>query len=169
MTQTILLENAQMMMVALEVDPDRRVIKVRFVDGRSGEIPAEAIENAGKPLRLDPTRVSLPNPYVILIGVEGQSEPEEVPWDFVRHFCDPTFEAQERHKAETHRKRLGERIKRLRQQRGYSQERLGEEAGVSRITLSRIETGHEQSPRFDTLERIARALGVGMEEMLSRH
>jgi DNA-binding XRE family transcriptional regulator len=163
MTQTVLLKNAEMMMAALEVDLDRRVIKVRFVDGQSGEIPAEAIERAGRPVHLDLNHVSLPNPYVIIIGVEGQSEPEEVPWDFARHFCDPTFEAQERRKAETHRKRLGERIKRLRQQRGVSQEQLAEEAGVGRITLSRIETGHEQSPRFDTLERIAKALGVGME------
>lgn len=169
MPQTILLKNAEMMMATLEVDPDRRVIKVCFVDGQCGEIPAEAIEGSGRPVCLDLNRVSLPNPYVILIGVKGQSEPEEVPWDFARHFCDPEFEAQERRKDDTHRKRLGERIKRLREQHGFSQDRLAAKAGIGRITLSRIETGHEQSPRFDTLERIAEALDVGLEEMLSKY
>lgn len=40
---------------------------------------------------------------------------------------------------------LGEKIKNLREQNGYSQERLAEQLGVSRQAVSKWETGVSQS------------------------
>ena len=43
---------------------------------------------------------------------------------------------------------------------------LGEKIGVSRVSLSGIATG-KQKPSFDTLEKIAGALGVNMSELFA--
>ncbi len=55
---------------------------------------------------------------------------------------------------------LGERIFRLRDERGWSQTELARRAGVSRTTLSHLEAGVTRSPSSPTLRRLARALDV---------
>jgi transcriptional regulator with XRE-family HTH domain len=57
------------------------------------------------------------------------------------------------------RKAVGGRLFVLRHQRGLSQERLAERAGMSPKTVSRIETG-VVSATVDQLARLARGLGV---------
>jgi len=52
------------------------------------------------------------------------------------------------------RVRLGNRLKTLRKQRGYSQEQLANLIGVSRSTLSRYEKD-KTSPMMDVLEKMA--------------
>ena len=56
-------------------------------------------------------------------------------------------------------KKLGKRIQYLRQQRGLSQEKLAEESGVSRNTISAIETGTNVNVTREIMEKIAKALG----------
>ena len=69
-------------------------------------------------------------------------------------------------------KRLGaqstvrERLRSLRQERGYTQEALAEQAGVSVDAVTRIESG-KRSPRLDTLERLAQALAVDLETLVA--
>ena len=60
---------------------------------------------------------------------------------------------------------LGQRVRRLRNTAGLSQNALARAAGIGRVTLVRLEKG-EQTPRFKTLEAIARALGVGVSDLL---
>jgi transcriptional regulator with XRE-family HTH domain len=50
-------------------------------------------------------------------------------------------------------------IKILRMQKRLSQQDIADRAGISAVTVSRIETGFEQ-PKIETLEKIAEALGV---------
>jgi transcriptional regulator with XRE-family HTH domain len=57
------------------------------------------------------------------------------------------------------------RLKRLREQRGWSQATLAERAGVSRPYLARLETAR-QDPRLSTLEKLAKALGVPVARLL---
>jgi transcriptional regulator with XRE-family HTH domain len=59
---------------------------------------------------------------------------------------------------------LGQRIRRLRQARGWSQMRLGLEAGLSAVSVCHWETGRcvPDSPR---LAALARALGVSMDAL----
>jgi len=61
--------------------------------------------------------------------------------------------------------RLGQRIREIRKERGMSQTELAEKAGISLITISRIERG-ERDPHLTTLLRIARGLDVRLSELL---
>ncbi|WJZ68554.1 helix-turn-helix transcriptional regulator [Kocuria rosea] len=53
---------------------------------------------------------------------------------------------------------LGESIRAARRQRGWSQEVLAEQAGVSRPTIARVETGNDVSTA--TISKIVSALGL---------
>jgi len=57
-------------------------------------------------------------------------------------------------------KAIGERIKELRTKRRFSQEKLGDLAGMSKAGIGRLENGHSKSPTPDNLFGIAKALGV---------
>jgi len=59
---------------------------------------------------------------------------------------------------------LGTRIKALRKQRGWSQERLAERAGISTQYVSNIERGKE-NPTLDLLLGLAEALRVSAAEL----
>ena len=63
------------------------------------------------------------------------------------------------------RRAFGERLKALRQQKGWSQEEFARLLRVSRNTVNRWEMG-ERSPALPMIERIAAALGVGVEAVL---
>ena len=62
-------------------------------------------------------------------------------------------------------KELAQKIKELRNRKGFSQEELSEKAGLSLRTIQRIENG-ETEPRGDTLKRIAVAFEVSSDEIL---
>lgn len=62
-------------------------------------------------------------------------------------------------------KELGLRVKELRQKRGWSQEELAENSGLSLRTVQRIEGG-ETEPRGDTLKRLAESFGVSPDEII---
>ncbi len=55
----------------------------------------------------------------------------------------------------------------LREERMWTQGRLAEEAGVSPTTVSGIESGRISRPHFGTLRKLARALRVEPEELVS--
>lgn len=54
----------------------------------------------------------------------------------------------------------GPLLRRLRNRAHLSTKKLGKKAGVDFTTINRIERGHNRSPRWDTLERIAGALNI---------
>ncbi|MEX0775283.1 MAG: helix-turn-helix transcriptional regulator [Phycisphaeraceae bacterium] len=62
-------------------------------------------------------------------------------------------------------KRFAENLRRLRQERGISQERLADAAGLHRTHISLIECDR-RSVRLETLERLALALGVEPAELV---
>lgn len=59
---------------------------------------------------------------------------------------------------------LGRAIRRLREERGLSQEALAVGAGVTASSLGQIERGRA-SPRWDTVQVIATELGVSISEL----
>lgn len=63
-------------------------------------------------------------------------------------------------------KSLGARIKRTREQRGLTQVGLAKKAGLSRIYIAKLEGGERKSPSLPTLERLAKALGVTLVDLL---
>lgn len=61
---------------------------------------------------------------------------------------------------------LGSRIREMRRARGFSQERLGHEAGVTMATIQRVESGFIRDPHYSTLSGIARTLGTTVAELV---
>jgi len=61
---------------------------------------------------------------------------------------------------------LGSAIKRLRLDRGLTQEDLAHSAGITTGTLSRTESG-ETSPSWRTVRRIATALGISAADLVA--
>ena len=57
-------------------------------------------------------------------------------------------------------------LKKLRQKKGWSQEKLAREAGISYNTLIKIERGVIKNPKIDTIIKIANALGVSIDELI---
>lgn len=60
---------------------------------------------------------------------------------------------------------LAKRVKELRNRKGFSQEELAENSGLSLRTIQRIENG-ETEPRGDSLKRLANAFNVSPDEIV---
>jgi transcriptional regulator with XRE-family HTH domain len=61
--------------------------------------------------------------------------------------------------------RLGRKVKALRAAKGWSQEELGDRAGMHRTYISQVERVIK-SPTIVAVDRIALALGVSLGELL---
>jgi transcriptional regulator with XRE-family HTH domain len=57
-------------------------------------------------------------------------------------------------------------LKKLRKQKGWSQERLAREAGISYQTLIKIEQGRIKNPKLETLIKLAKALKVSIDKLI---
>ena len=60
--------------------------------------------------------------------------------------------------------RLGKRVRNMRLQRGYSQEKLAEKCGFDRTYISLIERGL-RNPSFTNLLKLAEGLGSSVSEL----
>ena len=58
------------------------------------------------------------------------------------------------------------KIKRIREKLGLSQEKLARLADVSNNTIINIEAGKQQNPTVDTIKKIAKTLGVGVDDLI---
>jgi len=61
---------------------------------------------------------------------------------------------------------LANNIKKLRESKGLSQEKLARLADVANNTLIKMESGENQNPTLDTLKKVAKALSVSIEELI---
>jgi len=62
---------------------------------------------------------------------------------------------------------LSKNVKRLREAKGLSQEKLARLADVTNNTLIKMETGENKNPTLETLKKVAKALEVSLDEMLA--
>ncbi len=60
------------------------------------------------------------------------------------------------------------KLREIRLVRGYSQEELHKLTGISRDTISRLETGDRPNPHPRTLRKLAEALGVSVGDFRKR-
>lgn len=58
-------------------------------------------------------------------------------------------------------KKLGQNIKRIREEKGMSQGDISRSLNMDRGYISGVENGH-RNPTIETLQKIANALGVGV-------
>jgi len=156
----VLVKNADRMMTS--ADPRNEGIEITFADGRRGLVPFADVPEVGKFENL--TSVELPNPYEIILHTK-LDDTVELPWDFVRRYCDALYRPRVEAVALLGRQAIGARIRELRESGRLTQEALALVAGIGRVTLVRIENG-EQSPRYETLVSLARALGRPMGELV---
>jgi transcriptional regulator with XRE-family HTH domain len=61
---------------------------------------------------------------------------------------------------------LAENIKRFRKQKELSQDKLSKLAGVTLTTLVKMESGANDNPKIKTLQKIADALEVTVNDLL---
>ena len=61
---------------------------------------------------------------------------------------------------------IGENIKKRRTKLGLSQEDFAKKSGVKYTTLTKIESGVIKTPSVLMVEKIAKALGVSIEDLL---
>jgi len=62
--------------------------------------------------------------------------------------------------------RISENLKKLRDKRGYSLEKVARIADLSLNTIVKIENGVNQNPTIETLNKIAKALEVGVDDLI---
>jgi transcriptional regulator with XRE-family HTH domain len=61
---------------------------------------------------------------------------------------------------------LAKRLKQLRKQRGWSQQKLAEKTGLSFNAVTKIEQGLAKHPTLKTLIKLAQAFEMGIDELV---
>jgi transcriptional regulator with XRE-family HTH domain len=61
---------------------------------------------------------------------------------------------------------IAKNIRKYRKENGLSQDKLARLADVAHATIIKIESGGIQSPTIDTVQKIAKALGIGLEDLI---
>ena len=59
-------------------------------------------------------------------------------------------------------------LAKLRKQKGWSQEKLAVESGVSYNTIIKLERGRIKNPKIETVAKLADALKVSIDELIDR-
>jgi transcriptional regulator with XRE-family HTH domain len=62
---------------------------------------------------------------------------------------------------------IAKNIRKLRKEKELSQDRLSKMADVSYNSIMKIESGAIQSPGIDIVQKIAKALGVSVDKLIS--
>jgi transcriptional regulator with XRE-family HTH domain len=63
---------------------------------------------------------------------------------------------------------LGKNLKEIRRRKGWSQQKLAEVAGLSYVTIAKIEQNRAKEPTIHSMIKIADALGVSIDEIVGR-
>jgi len=62
--------------------------------------------------------------------------------------------------------KISENLKKLRREKGYSLEKVARLADLSLNTIVKIENGVNKNPTIETLTKIAKALDVGVDDLI---
>lgn len=62
---------------------------------------------------------------------------------------------------------LAKNVKRLREAKGLSQERLARLVDVANNTLIKMKTGENKNPTLETLKKVAKALEVSVDDLIN--
>ena len=63
---------------------------------------------------------------------------------------------------------IGKNIKQYRQNKGLSQDKLSKLADLSLNTVVKIELDESPNPTIETIQKIAKALGVSVDDLLKK-
>jgi len=62
--------------------------------------------------------------------------------------------------------KIGKNLKKLREQKSISQDRLSKQADISLNTIAKLELEENPNPTIETLQKIAKALEVGVDDLI---
>lgn len=68
---------------------------------------------------------------------------------------------------ESSQSKIAKNIKNIRQEKGISQDRLSKLADLSLNTVVTVESGANPNPTIEILSKIAKALGVRVEDLIN--
>jgi len=62
--------------------------------------------------------------------------------------------------------KIGKNLKKLREQKDVSQDRLSKQADISLNTIAKLELEESPNPTIETLQKIAKALEVKVDDLI---
>jgi transcriptional regulator with XRE-family HTH domain len=62
--------------------------------------------------------------------------------------------------------KIADNLKKLRRKKGYSLEKVARLADLSLNTVVKVENGVNKNPTIETLTKLAKALGVGVDDLI---
>ena len=117
-TTNIIVKNGDRMMTQARVLEEG--IELTFADSRQGVIPFADIPEIGEYANL--TSIELPNPYAVTLhNLDGETF--EIPWDFARRYCDPSYQPRVEEVSTSGKQIFGARVRGLRAAAGLTQEK----------------------------------------------
>ena len=128
------------------------VLAVTFANRDSAELQ---IADLGLP---NDTEFRLDEESGALIAMPPGGEEREIDWMLIRRIDDPEFAAVVRERDAEESRRIGRRLRALRENQGLSQKAAAEMAGMSAPQLAKIERG-ESDLRVSTVRAVLRAPG----------
>jgi transcriptional regulator with XRE-family HTH domain len=63
---------------------------------------------------------------------------------------------------------LAKNLKRLRKERGWTQQKLAEKAQMAYVNITKIEQGVSKEPTIVTMVKLADALAISLDELVGR-
>ncbi len=137
---------------------------VTFDSGKEYSFPRSALEiDDGS--ELVSVRVDRKRFFFHVTQISGNRY--DVPWDRVLHEAEPSYPYFRGRATRTKKgQEIGTAIRKLREEKRITQEKLAHAAGMMRGNLSRIEASKHQ-PTLETIERIATALKVPVADLIA--
>jgi len=100
----------------------------------------------------------------LAITVTGTDAERTITWSQLRAATDPDFAQEMRRQDAEESRRIGRRLRAVREDRGLSQKDLAALVGMSGPQLSKIETGTSDL-RFSTVQTLLRAMGATLDDI----
>ena len=147
-------------MISVEASYDG--LRVSFADGLVSLAPWESL--AGVDSQAEVASIKVNTPYEAVVRTRAGDE-VEIPWDFARHFGDAEHRDHMAKEALRGQREFAARLRRLRRISDLSQQRLADLSGIGRVTIARIEAA-AQSPRLDTIQKLAAAMGYPVQALM---
>jgi len=63
---------------------------------------------------------------------------------------------------------FGKKLKQLRKESGWSQQKLAEKAGLSYNVITKIEQGAAKNPNIQTMIKLANAFQISLDDLVGR-
>lgn len=157
---------AYISLAAVEYNPHTKEIAVRFSDGDTAALPVKSLVY-NRPFELDWPHLTIEESGFIHVPPlpDAQRDAATIPAFDMRILTDAEFATHLARKAEESARRIGERLRRLRKERGLTAKEVATRAGIAQQTITRIELG-QHDVVFTTLEKILAAMGYTLHDVL---